>query len=349
MNLSSRRIGSIATLTVGYLAWLSGAGCVGSSNPDRTLPRNTSEAHMKISIKRTSHRGWRDAVVMSNGKVNVVIVPAIGRVMQFGFEGEESVFWENPDLGGQPALKGDWASTDWVNLGGDKSWPAPEAEWSKFTGRKGWRPPAAFDGLPSTAEIVDGVVVMTSQVDASYGIRVERRVHLDPGTTTMTIQTIYHRVSGEPARIGVWVITQLREPAGVFAPVPLDSKFPRGFTLLGEDTPPSLRSENGLVSLLRDPKSAFKIGLDGGSLLWVGTRHMLRIDSERQSGAEYPDKGSSTEIYTNPDPLRYVELETLGPLEYLKAGERIERSNTYTLLPRTRATPDEEAQAIYGR
>ena len=165
----------------------------------------------------------------------------------------------------------------------------------------------------------------------------------------MTIQTIYHRVSGEAARLGVWVITQLREPSGVFAPVPADSKFPRGFTLLGKDTPPSLRSGNGLVSLHRDPKSAFKIGLDGGSLLWVGARHMLRIDSERQPGAMYPDQGSSTEIYTNPDPLRYVELETLGPLESLKPGERIEHSNTYTLFPRTRATPDEEARAIYGR
>lgn len=349
MNLAPKQISAAATFAVVCLAWLSGAGCVGTSNPDRTLPRNTSEAHMKISIKRTSHRGWHDAIVMSNGKVNVVIVPAIGRVMQFGFVGEEGVFWENPDLGGQPALKGDWAGTGWVNLGGDKSWPAPEAEWSNFTGRKGWRPPAAFDGLPSTAEITDGVVVLTSQVDPSYGIRVERRVRLDPGTTTMTIQTTYRQVSGEPARIGVWVITQLREPAGVFAPVPVDSKFPHGFTLLGKDTPTSLRSENGLVSLRRDAKSAFKIGLDGGSLLWVGARHMLRIDSERRTGAEYPDKGSSTEVYTNPDPLRYVELETLGPLESLKPGERIERSNTYTLLPRTRATPDDEARAIYGR
>ena len=346
MNLPSKRIGALALVC---LAWLSGPGCVGTLNSDRPRSKKPSAPEMEISMKKTSYRGWSDAITMSNGKVNVVIVPAIGRVMQFGFEGEEGVFWENPDLNGQPALKGDWLRTEWINLGGDKTWPAPEAEWSKFTGRKGWRPPAAFDGLPSTAEIVEGVVVLTSQVDPGYGIRVERRVRLEPGTTTMTIQTIYHRVSGEPARLGVWVITQLREPSGVFAPVPVDSKFPRGFTLLGKDTPPSLRSGNGLVSLHRDPKSAFKIGLDGGSLLWVGARHMLRIDSERQPGAMYPDQGSSTEIYTNPDPLRYVELETLGPLESLKPGERIEHSNTYTLLPRTRATPDEEARAIYGR
>ena len=349
MNLTSRLAGVATTLTALSLAWLGGPGCAGPANSSRPQPLNTPKPEPTVSIKRTSYRGWPDAIVMSNGQVSVVIVPAIGRVMQFGFAGEEGVLWENPNLDGQPALQGDWALTEWVNLGGDKAWPAPEADWPKFTGRKGWRPPAAFDGLPSTAAIVDGLVVLTSPVDPSYGIKVERRVRLNPGTTAMTIQTIYHRVSGDPAPIGVWVITQLREPSGVFAPVPMDSKFPGGFTLLGKGTPPSLRSENGLVSLRRDPKSAYKIGLDGGSLLWVGAQHVLRIDSQRQAGARYPDGGSSTEIYTNPDPLRYIELETLGPLESMKPGERIERSNMYTLLRRTRATPEDEARMIYGR
>ena len=76
---------------------------------------------------------------------------------------------------------------------------------------------------------------------------------------------------------------------------------------------------------------------------------MLRIDAPLRVGAEHPDRGSSTEIYTNPDPLRYIELETLGPLQFLKPGEGISHVNTYTLLRRTKASPEAEARAIYER
>jgi len=68
----------------------------------------------------------------------------------------------------------------------------------------------------------------------------------------------------------------------------------------------------------RDTRSAgkvspYKVGFEGSSLLWIGDKHALRIDSLRAQGAEYPDKGSSAEVYTNPDPLKYVELD--GNLE----------------------------------
>ncbi|MGD0831841.1 MAG: hypothetical protein ABR907_12910, partial [Terracidiphilus sp.] len=63
---------------------------------------------------------------------------------------------------------------------------------------------------------------------------------------------------------------------------------------------------------------------------------------------EYPDGGSVTEVYTNPDPLAYVELETLGPLATLQIGEQIERSAIYTILPRSMPDGDAEARKILG-
>ena len=55
------------------------------------------------------------------------------------------------------------------------------------------------------------------------------------------------------------------------------------------------------------------------------------------------------EIYTNPDPLKYVELETLGPLRPLKPGERTEHTVTYTLIRRTELDPEAEARKVLGR
>ncbi len=59
---------------------------------------------------------------------------------------------------------------------------------------------------------------------------------------------------------------------------------------------------------------------------------------------QYPDDGCVTQVYTNPDPLAYVELETLGPLTNMRVGDRIERTTVYTVWPRT--TPDAHAEAL---
>ena len=310
-----------------------------------------SDAAARVTFTRTNYHGWPDAYVMSNGKVVAVIVPSIGRVMQFGFVGEEGVFWENRALDGRTA-EGHlvvWAAKDWVNFGGDKTWPSPEADWSVFTSRKGWRPPPAFDGWAADVRIGEGSLTLVTAADPFYGTIAERRIRLHSSKPEMTIATTYTREKGEPAWIGIWVITQLKEPAGLFAPVPNKSIFAESFTLLGQNPPPSLRITNGLVALARNPTAAHKIGLDAGSLLWVGEKHVLRIDSPRVRKGEYPDKGSSTEIYTSADPLSYIELETLGPLHLMKAGDKIERVNTYTLSRRARPTPEAEARAVFRR
>ena len=76
----------------------------------------------------------------------------------------------------------------------------------------------------------------------------------------------------------------------------------------------------------------------------VAERAMCLVVSSRVAGAEYPDRGASAEVYTNPDPKKYVELEMLGPLAMLKPGERIRHVNTYLLLRRTSPDAAEDAR-----
>ena len=64
----------------------------------------------------------------------------------------------------------------------------------------------------------------------------------------------------------------------------------------------------------------------------IGKKFALRIDSARIDGRDYPDNGSSAEVYTNPNPLTYVELERLGPLAVMKVGDKRSATNKYTLL-----------------
>src|SRR5467141_1441152 len=84
-------------------------------------------------LMRTNYHGWADSILVSNGRVEAVIVPAIGRVMQFRFAGEEDgPFWENRAMEGKAP---DSESKEWSNFGGDKTWPAPQSDWPKMMPR----------------------------------------------------------------------------------------------------------------------------------------------------------------------------------------------------------------------
>ena len=269
---------------------------------------------------------------MTNGVVEVAIVPAIGRVMQFRFAGEErGAFFENRDLDGKSP---DPNSSEWINFGGDKTWPAPQDDWPKMTPRK-WPPPPTFDSVALKAEIKKDTVELSSPVDPNYGIRTRRVIQLERGKPVMTIRTIYEKVQGDRVKVGVWVITQMGEPEKGGMVLPEKSQYPEGYNKQMEVLPQDLKHEGRLVSVTRDPKNQSKIGSDAGMLVWMDKDFYMQIDAPRVAGAEYPDQGSSAEIYTNPDPLHYIEPETLGPLHTMKMGDKIERTNRYTILRRT--------------
>ena len=78
----------------------------------------------------------------------------------------------------------------------------------------------------------------------------------------------------------------------------------------------------------------------------MGATESLRIDSAFVSGAKYPDDGCSAEVYTNADPLAYVELELLGPLARLEVGGKLERVSCYTLVRRADPDPTLEVRRL---
>jgi len=290
-----------------------------------------------------TYRGWPDSVLLSNGIVEAVIVPAIGRVMQFRFAGStDGPFWENATLRGS---RHDPASKEWSNFGGDKAWPAPQTDWRRRIGRE-WPPPAGFDSMPMTVAIDRTGVTLVSQVDPDYGIRVRRRIELAPGRPVMTTTTRYENVAGAPLSVGVWTITQLKDPIALYAPLAAQPAPGGPRFLESGEPPPDLAVTDDLLSLTRDRAQNHRIGLVGRTLVWIGRSETLRLDSEVVGGAPYPDEGRSAQIYTNADPLPYVELEMLGPLETLRNGDAIERTTVYTLGHRVAPQPASEIQGL---
>ncbi len=297
----------------------------------------------QIAVTRINYQGWAGSVLLGNGLVEAVIVPAIGRVMQFRLVGSaDGPFWENAALAG---ARRDPASTEWANFGGDKAWPSPQSDWPRRIGR-GWPPPSGFDSQPMDALIDPAGVTLVSPVDPDYGMRVRRRIELAPGRPVMTIVTRYEKVRGPALKVAVWSITQVKEPTAVFALPSGDSRPGPAFVQQSGELPTGLTVADGLVSLTRDPARNHKIGVRSGTLVWVGADAVLRLDAAVVAGAEYPDGGSSAEIYTQGGPQPYIELEILSPLAAPKPGEAIEHATTYTLIRRAAPTPAAEIKRI---
>lgn len=279
------------------------------------------------TITQGEYHGWKNCIFVRNAQAEIVIVPAIGRIMQFHYLGEEGPFWENRRLDGKLP---DPSSAEWGNFGGDKPWPAPQADWPAVTGRD-WPPPGAFDSMPVKANTLGDAVELVSPVDPHYGIRTRRLIRLDARQPVMTVETSFEKVQGTPRAVSVWIVTQCGEPRSIRIPVPKKTLFKKGYNLQCPHEPPGLKREGEILTLTRDRAIPHKIGNDAGLLEWIGEGVSLRVDSPRIDGANYPDSNSSAEVYTNPDPLPYIELELLGPLKTLSVSEKIASLMVYTL------------------
>jgi hypothetical protein len=301
-----------------------------------------------VTISKDSFHGW-DALVLRNRVAEVTVVPAIGRIMQIALRdggGAHAPLWSHPGIG--PALGGD--ENGWINLGGDKAWPAPQSRWEAVVG-KGWPPPETFDASPYEGKIVDEKVELLSPVDPAYGLRVRRTIALDRERPLVTVETCYDKVAGQPIRAAVWTITQLVSPERIFMRLPVRSSFRGGFTQRLPDRPKDVTVDGRLLSLARDPAAKTMLVSDGDALLWVGSATHLLIESARNAhdpSDEWPD-GAHAQIYTSSDEaLPYVELELLSPLRDLRIGEHASLRVRYTLEARTDADPTAEARRVLG-
>jgi hypothetical protein len=315
-------------------------------------PADKAVSKPGVTVITGDFHGWR-ATILRNKVAQVVIVPAIGRIMNFDLlDAKGNVipgpFWNNPALG--EGVQAD--SQGWKNYGGDKAWPERQADWPAME-HKAWPPPKAFDASPYKESVMGSKVEIVSPVDEAYGVRVRRTISLDPQTPVMTVQTIYEKVQGDPVQIGVWTITQTNSPDRAFILAPPHSAFPQGYTNLRPTPPKDLRVHGRLLSVVRDPQGASMIGSDGNALLWVGNAPDLLIENkspEPTGKAEWPENGSHTKIYTSPgDRVMYVELELLNPVQNLKTGESSSMESTYTLIRRTESDPFAEAKKIFGQ
>ncbi len=300
----------------------------------------------EAAIVKTTYQN-RPAYKLSNGAVDAIIVPAIGRVMSFGKTGGPNLLWNN-----DPAQI---AKIGWKNYGGDKAWLSPQSDWKLFHGADNWPPEPALDGEPLQVDVLTGGKLRLTTGVSKTGIRIIRTMYFDDNGEFVIEQTA-RKESGAPVKAGIWSITQVVPGQAVFFPVNPETQYKDGFFRFeNKQSQTATRVKPNLIRV--DPASGpggVKMGFDSkvSALASVKDGVALVQKSARPDG-QYPDgaddAGFPTELYINGDPKAYyAELEILGPIQLYSVGT----SNTHTVrwslhdLPSPDATSPEVLAAM---
>ena len=292
-------------------------------------------------IVKTTYQN-RPAYKLSNGAVDAIVVPEIGRVMSFGKIGGPNLLWN-----AEPSTV---AKTGWKNYGGDKAWLSPQSSWKQFHGADNWPPEPVLDGEPLQADVLTGGKLRLTTGLSKTGIRLMRTMYFDDKGEFVIEQTA-RKEAGAPLQAGIWSITQVVPGQAFFFAVDPETQYKEGlFRFSNDQSQPATRVQPNLIRV--DPhqtSSGFpKMGFDTEISALASVRDGValvqksaRPDGQYPDGANADDAGFPTELFVNANPeMYYAEIEILGPLQTYHAGTSYTHTVRWSLhdLPSTDAT-----------
>ncbi len=278
----------------------------------------------EVTVEKIDYKGWAGSFRLTNGTVDLVVVPQVGRVMRYGYVGAPNVLWENETLLGKtfPA-----DSKTYRNYGGDKTWVAPQSLWN-------WPPDPNLDGKAWTVEPIANGVRMTSPLGNLQKVQFRRDITLSSVGTEVSLRNSMEN-RGSRMELAIWQVTQLDNPDMVSLPIEITSAQPKGWYGYGNE---SLNAKfqthsGGSLVIKRDPAMGRKFGARSlkGNLSAVFGATKFISESPAYARVPYPDKNSAQQVYASPDPYKYVELEHAGPLTRMDRGEMVLQSVKWRL------------------
>jgi hypothetical protein len=276
-----------------------------------------------VVVERVEFRGWADAVRMSNGETEVVVVPQIARIMAYRTVGGENVLWVNDELAPDTAAAdADTDPNQWQNFGGYKLWPAPQKDW-------GWPPDPSLDrGSCEVAISEDGAVSLIGKPSTKHGIRFDREFRLDPTGSRLQITQTATNVSDETLTASIWEVTQVKDDCVGFVPLGPGCEY-----RTGDGGPPDAQwTRLGSMAFVRPVKISGKVFFSGGSgYLGCKRAGQIYLKAFEMPADPPPEPETPREVYTGD--MGYIELEVVGPGVELAPGESTSNKIDWYLLP----------------
>jgi hypothetical protein len=286
-----------------------------------------------LASERVACAGFPDAVRMTNGTVELVVVPSIQRILHYGYIGGPNMLWDNSEAARQEPVRA------WKNWGGDKVWPWPHQRWEQWIGRM-FPPPPGLERAAEVDVLAAGAVRMTGPIDKAMGLRVVREIRLAATGTRAVIINTLEKVKGEPMDCGVWTISQVSDRDDVYCLLPdgQDEPFIKPF---GDGGWTCDCVAGRLAHLCRPTEDGGKVGVDGCGLAVVdGGCAMLQWPVADSGDAKKIIRGERVQFYAHgrseagiADPAGYLELEFSSEIQRLEPGMSASMTVAWALRP----------------
>ena len=309
-----------------------------------------------------------EVVRVANDVLSLTFLPQCGgRLISLKYQDRE-LLWANPKYLTNNSLaaidfhlwpKPDSTMGSWINLGGSKTWPAPQG-WSNVNQWPGPPDDVLDSGTYSLDHEVsaegDIKVTLTSPCDDRTGIQIIRAFTI-PKSGTSFFQKIFFRNHSTQVRTwSIWEVVQVAtklqsnsEEKGYFLVETESQEIPKILFHLVGDIEYSF-TKSGVKVPVQD--SVGKVGFTraNGNLSWVRPDGLiLQLQFEPLVDASYPDGGCSVELWhqfplnapmedlggLQPD-AHLVEMEILSPLHEIAPGEMINLNILWSLSNSTK-------------
>jgi len=318
-----------------------------SDKSEVTKPKTSEEG-----VTKMKWNGWDDCYQISNATTQVIVVPAIGRIMFYGFKDGPNILWTDSRLYGQTLPSNLQSVKSWTNFGGDKVWPTQQDDFGKINGMS-WPPDPWFDGAPHTVKELEDGVEITGPVSNYCGAQSIREIRLAEDGSRLLINQRLKKIkkaqirSVEPIRHTIWNVTQIKSPLQALFNLNPDSKFSNGYYIFPTGGAENFSVEGGTGILVPHVSKSQKAGADSDKWLAAIIDNVVfgEFFTFDPAGV-YPDNGCSAEVYTSGD---YTEIELLSPMQYLDINQEISFNiewELYQLPDNAKSTAEKRTAAV---
>ncbi len=294
------------------------------------------------TCEHTAYAGWQQAHRIANAALELVVVSEIGpRIMSLALRNSHNLFRE---ISGELGQTG---GAEFRLYGGQRLWAAPENPATTYYP----------DNQPCVFQQLDPCrYQVTAPIEKGTLLQKEMEIRIPDDDAVVTV---VHRITNqgtETTRLAPWALSVMNLHGTAIVPLPpygahAENLAPVSVLSLWaytDLTDPRWTLGDKFVLLRQDALAGTpqKLGLQisQGWAAYVLDSVLFVKTFGFNAGAQYPDYGCNTEIFTD---HRILEVESLGPLTDVAPGTSVTQTETWHLF-RDVPTPasDDDVEAF---
>lgn len=282
-----------------------------------------------VSIKEIKYKNFGKCLSVSNEFMEVLVTVDIGpRIIKCNLKNKENMMFEDEERNFSNDVSSMFGEgKTWYTYGGHRIWLSPEGFPETYY-------PDNDKVLYST--FANGVELMPPAQELT-GIQISVKLEMAEDKPEITLTHKIANTKNKHMKGSVWCLSVMAPGGIALVPQPTEDTglLPNRALVMwpyARFTDSRFTICDKYLAVAQDTKAtdAFKLGINNtsGYSAYINGGQALVKYIEYQHGAEYPDGGCSTEVYTN---NLFEELESLSPLYTLAPEESMVHTETWTL------------------